>query len=97
MNLRSSAVVGAGVIAATLILGVTLPQRAFPTQEAQKPAPQPEVQVGRFQLATLQGSNQNSGKVFVVDTTNGQVWEQVVDSLANVSDKDFLAPKLKKP
>jgi hypothetical protein len=95
MKGKGSVVVVAGIIATTLILAVALPQRAFPTQDAQKPAPQPEVQVGRFQLVALQGCNRHLGKVFVVDTATGQVWEQIFAD-DNESKEDFRAPKLKK-
>lgn len=82
MDTKGSFIVGASIVIASVILGLTLTPKA-PLRSA--PAPQ----IGRFQMGGV------PGHAYVIDTTTGEVWEQFATSNEGSTHPNFRLPKIK--
>lgn len=81
--MKSSLVIGACVIVAGAVLGLTLSLRPLAQSTGQESVP------GRFQIA---GS---PGHAFVLNTATGQVWESFEPEGSGSNSQGFDDPKLK--
>ncbi len=87
MELKSSVVVGASIIVASLIVAFTQPPKvssATPTASVSAEGP-----IGRFQFGSV------TGHAYVLDTMTGQVWETFASSSGGPVMQDFYSNKVK--
>jgi len=82
MDCKSSGILGACLIIATLILALV--PKPYVSGAASVFPP-----VGRFQMAGI------PGHAYVVDTATGQVWEDFATAGSGSNDAEFKRPKLK--
>ncbi len=84
MDIKGSLVIGASIVVASIVLGLTQAPK-FPA-----PASVPAgAQVGRFQMSGI------PGHAYVLDTATGQVWEKFGSTGQGITDQHFSASKIK--
>jgi len=84
MDIKGSLVIGASIVVASIVLGLTL------APKSPAPASTPAgAQVGRFQMGGA------PGHAYIIDTAIGQVWEKFAIPSEGTTDQEFNRPKIK--